>query len=58
VIVSDSPIVSFLASFLNCFLMGQTFRLLQRYQHLFTDLLKIEKDFPNIAYWVNDNTFI
>jgi len=40
------------------FLMGQTFRLLQRYQHLFTDLLQIEKDFPNIAYWVNDNTFI
>lgn len=36
---------------------GPLFKLLQKHKDKFTDLLEIEKQFPQIAYWVNDNTF-
>ncbi len=34
-----------------------TFKFLQKHQDKFKDLLNIEKQFPKIAYWVNDGTF-
>lgn len=36
---------------------GQMFRLLQKHQAMFKDLLEVEKNFPAIAYWTTDNTF-
>lgn len=33
------------------------FHFLQKFKHRFTDLFEIEKQFPDIAYWVKDGTF-
>lgn len=38
-------------------LLPQAFRLFQKYADRFEDVLKVEKQFPEIAYWVNDGTF-
>lgn len=38
-------------------LLPQSFRLWQKYADRFEDILKVEKQFPEIAYWVNDGTF-
>jgi hypothetical protein len=38
-------------------LLPQTFRLFRKYHDRFTDLLEIEKKWPDIAYWVKDGTF-
>jgi len=35
----------------------QAFRLMRQYQDMFDDLLKIEQDYPTIAYWTLDGTF-
>jgi len=37
--------------------MPQAFRLMQKYEDKFKDLLKIEKDYPTIAFWTLDGTF-
>ena len=38
-------------------LLPQAFRLFQKYQGKFKDILEVEKKFPDVAYWVNDGTF-
>ena len=38
-------------------LLPQAFRLWQKYADRFEDILKVEKQFPEICYWVNDGTF-
>jgi hypothetical protein len=38
-------------------LLPPTFKFLKRYQDKFTDILEVEKQFPDIAYWVKDGTF-
>lgn len=38
-------------------LLPQAFRLWQKYADRFEDVLKVEKQFPEICYWVNDGTF-
>lgn len=34
-----------------------TFQFLQKHKDKFKDILNVEKQFPTIAYWVNDKTF-
>jgi hypothetical protein len=38
-------------------LLPQAFRLFQKYADRFEDVLKVEKQFPEICYWVKDGTF-
>ncbi len=38
-------------------LLPQAFRLFRKHADRFTDLLEIEKQWPSVAYWVNDGTF-
>lgn len=38
-------------------LLPPTFKFLKRYQDKFTDILEVEKQFPEICYWMNDGTF-
>lgn len=33
------------------------FKFLRKYKDQFTDLIEVEKQYPNIFYWCNDNTF-
>lgn len=33
------------------------FNFLRKFKHRFTDLIDIEKQFPDVAYWVKDGTF-
>lgn len=36
---------------------GPMFKLLQKYQDRFVDILEVEKQFPEVAYWVKDGIF-
>lgn len=38
-------------------LLPQAFRLFQKHKKKFADILEVEKQFPEVAYWVNDGTF-
>jgi len=38
-------------------LLPQTFRFFRKHMYKFEDLLTIEKEWPDIAYWVKDGTF-
>ncbi len=38
-------------------LLPQAFRLFRKYQDRFVDLLEVERNWPDVAYWVKDGTF-